>query len=137
MPLSEHEQKLLDQMERALYAEDPKFATQMKGPGRTASRSRLVLGILAAVLGLVIVVLGVNAASIALGVVGFVVMVAGVVWAAAPQRGAAPGGQLPPTFGAPAKKAGKNPLRRTKGSRGTFMQKMDERWERRRREGDF
>ena len=26
MPLSEHEQRLLEQMEKALYAEDPKFA---------------------------------------------------------------------------------------------------------------
>ena len=26
MPLSEHEQRLLDQIEQALYAEDPKFA---------------------------------------------------------------------------------------------------------------
>ncbi|HZF87360.1 DUF3040 domain-containing protein, partial [Streptomyces sp.] len=25
MPLSEHEQRMLEQMERALYAEDPKF----------------------------------------------------------------------------------------------------------------
>ena len=31
MPLSEHEQQLLEQMEQALYAEDPKFASQMQG----------------------------------------------------------------------------------------------------------
>ena len=31
MPLSDHEQRLLEQMERALYAEDPKFATTMRG----------------------------------------------------------------------------------------------------------
>lgn len=95
MPLSEHEQKLLDQMERALYAEDPSFATQMKGRPRVASRTRLLIGVLAGVAGLVIVLLGVNAASIPLGVVGFVVMVAGVVWAFTPHREAAevPGGR--------------------------------------------
>ena len=27
MPLSDHEQRLLEQIERALYAEDPKFAS--------------------------------------------------------------------------------------------------------------
>ena len=71
MPLSEHEQKLLEQMERALYAEDPSFATQMKGHGRpSAPKTRLVGGIIVAVLGLAVVVLGVNAASIPLGVVG-------------------------------------------------------------------
>jgi len=31
MPLSEHEQRLLEQMEKALYAEDPKFATSLRG----------------------------------------------------------------------------------------------------------
>ena len=30
MPLSEHEQRLLDQIERALYAEDPKFASTVR-----------------------------------------------------------------------------------------------------------
>lgn len=31
MPLSEHEQRLLDQIERELYAEDPKFASTVRG----------------------------------------------------------------------------------------------------------
>jgi hypothetical protein len=35
MPLSEHEQRMLDQIERALYAEDPKFASSVR-----ASRMR-------------------------------------------------------------------------------------------------
>jgi len=39
VPLSEHEQQLLEQMEQALYAEDPKFASQMQGAGaRVAAR---------------------------------------------------------------------------------------------------
>ena len=37
MPLSEHEQKMLEQMEQALYAEDPKFASQMQGAGARAA----------------------------------------------------------------------------------------------------
>ncbi|EBF6878346.1 DUF3040 domain-containing protein, partial [Salmonella enterica subsp. enterica serovar Saintpaul] len=37
MPLSEHEQQLLEQMEQALYAEDPKFASQMQGAGARAA----------------------------------------------------------------------------------------------------
>ncbi len=31
MPLSEHEQRMLDQIESALYAEDPKFASSVRG----------------------------------------------------------------------------------------------------------
>ena len=47
MPLSEHEQRLLEQMERALYAEDPKFASSLRRSGvRQGSRKRLILGVL-------------------------------------------------------------------------------------------
>ena len=131
MPLSEHEQKLLDQMERALYAEDPSFATQMKGHGRpAATKTRLIAGIIIAVLGLAVVVLGVSAASIPLGVVGFLIMVAGVAWAATPQRTAPAEGARP----APRKPG--RPERKTRGgSSSSFLQKMDDRWERRRRQG--
>lgn len=136
MPLSEHEQKLLDQMERALYAEDPSFATQMKGHGRPAPKSRLVAGVVVAVLGLAVVVLGVSAASIPLGVVGFVIMVAGVAWAATPQR-VSGGAPARPARSAPA--AGKGQARKggrkPKATGGSFMQRLDERWEKRRRDG--
>jgi hypothetical protein len=41
VPLSEHEQRLLEQMERALYAEDPKFASTLRSAGpRPGSRRR-------------------------------------------------------------------------------------------------
>lgn len=137
MPLSEHEQKLLDQMERALYAEDPSFATQMKGhsgPGVT-SRTRLVIGIIVAMLGLAVVVFGVSAASIPVGIVGFVVMVAGVAWAATPQRG--------PRATAPSRSSAQRRVGRGRAGKGarkpagrsSFMQKLDGRWEKRRREG--
>jgi hypothetical protein len=38
VPLSEHEQRLLEQMERALYAEDPKFVSSLRGADWTARR---------------------------------------------------------------------------------------------------
>lgn len=43
MPLSEHEQRMLEQIESALYAEDPKFASSVKGRrlGRSSGRRRL------------------------------------------------------------------------------------------------
>ena len=60
MPLSEHEQQMLEQMEQALASEDPRFAHQMRG-GTTLAvrRRRLVLGILGVVIGLALVVVGV------------------------------------------------------------------------------
>ena len=55
MPLSEHEQRLLDQIERALYAEDPKFASNVRGARlRSPSRRRRLQGIAVFVLGLVL-----------------------------------------------------------------------------------
>ncbi|EUA23964.1 hypothetical protein I553_3452 [Mycobacterium xenopi 4042] len=33
MPLSDHEQRMLEQIESALYAEDPKFASSVRGAG--------------------------------------------------------------------------------------------------------
>ena len=60
MPLSEHEQRMLEQIESALYAEDPKFASHVRG-GRlrgTSSRRRLQAAALF-VLGLVLLIAGV------------------------------------------------------------------------------
>ena len=38
MPLSDHEQRMLDQIESALYAEDPKFASSVRGGSLRAPR---------------------------------------------------------------------------------------------------
>ncbi len=40
MPLSDHEQRMLDQIESALYAEDPKFASSVRGGGLRAPTAR-------------------------------------------------------------------------------------------------
>ena len=60
MPLSEHEQRLLDQIERALYAEDPKFASTVRGGRlRKPTRRRRLQGVALFVVGLVMLVLGI------------------------------------------------------------------------------
>ena len=45
MPLSEEELRLLEQMERALVEEDPKFASTLRGTSlrRSARRARAVV----------------------------------------------------------------------------------------------
>ena len=76
MPLSEHEQRLLDQIERALSAEDPKFASTVRSSDlKTHHLRRLRSAGLFLVLGLVLLLTGAVAAIWPLGVVGFVVMV--------------------------------------------------------------
>jgi VIT1/CCC1 family predicted Fe2+/Mn2+ transporter len=85
MPLSEHEQRLLEQIERALYAEDPKFASAVRGGRmRKPSRRRRLQGIALFVAGLVLLIVGVvvplRLLEIpVLSVFGFLVMFAGAV----------------------------------------------------------
>jgi uncharacterized membrane protein len=91
MPLSDHEQQLLDQLEKQLRSEDPRFArniseTQAAATGPGFSAKRFVLGILIALAGLAATILAISLVSnsawwIALGVVGFGLMVSGMYWA--------------------------------------------------------
>lgn len=130
MPLSEHEQRLLEQMEKALYAEDPKFATSLRSTG-SASRGRAALGVLVVLAGLGVLLAGMALPMAVLGVVGFGVMLAGAVltYFAFTRGGSAPAdtasAETPPAPGAapsPPRSSG-------------FMDKMEERW-RKRAEGD-
>jgi hypothetical protein len=88
VPLSDHEQRLLDEIEQALYAEDPKFATSVR-LARTRSRTRrsAVLCVLGIVAGLALVLVGLIANLIALSVVGFVFVVAACGYAVQVVRG--------------------------------------------------
>lgn len=132
MPLSEHEQRLLEQMERALYAEDPKFATSLRsGPGR-ASRGRAALGVLVLFAGVALLMVGVIMPLIPLGVVGFVVMVVGAVLAYSGLRGR-PATETAAT-GSGEGGAAPAPAKAPKRSNG-FMDKLEDRWRRRRDEG--
>ena len=129
MPLSDHEQRLLEQMERALYEDDPKFASSLRsGHGGSLNRTRIALGSLGAVAGLVIVVVGVAIATTIVGVVGFAVMVTSAFWAWTGTRGEGP----VPTTGSPATPGAS----RSKGTQSAFMTRMEERWRQRREGGD-
>ena len=52
MPLSEHEQKVLQAMEQALYAEDPRFATHITNHGLHQNKRRMTLGAVGVAAGL-------------------------------------------------------------------------------------
>ena len=130
MPLSEHEQRLLEQMERALSADDPKFANAMRGSrhGRAAKR-RLLVGIVAVVVGLVLLIIGASTSQIWLGAGGFIVMLAGTIWAFSPARGTGAAAGQPPAGAAGATRRPR-PGKARRG--GTFMERLEQRWDRRR-----
>lgn len=101
MPLSEHEQRLLEQIERALYAEDPKFASTVRGGRlRKPTRRRRLQGVAVFVVGLVLLVVGVAVPQLwlassfpVLSVVGFLAMLGGAVLAVTAVGGASRQGQ--------------------------------------------
>lgn len=134
MPLSEHEQRLLSQMEQQLLADDPRFASAMRGARRGASGRRMVIGGVAVVVGLLLLVLAVANGIIPLGVGAFVLMLAGAAYAlSAPKKGHGPIGVV----GADGRTQPVHPAKGRRGSSGTsgtFMQRMEHRWHRRRDE---
>lgn len=82
MPLSEHEQRLLEQMERALYAEDPRFAASIRDTAqRAGTRRGAGIGILVAAVGVVVIISGLVSATPWLGVIGFIAVLGGTYFA--------------------------------------------------------
>ncbi|XVX18815.1 DUF3040 domain-containing protein [Actinomycetota bacterium] len=137
MPLSEREQQMLEQMEQALYAEDPKFATQMKSSvDRRAQRTRWVIGGLGVAAGLALVLLGVNT-TMWVGALGFAVMVAAAAYAVTAPRKAALGtvqsdGSVRAATGKRSKGGASAARRPGTPKGGSFMQRLEQRWDRRR-----
>ncbi|TLM71977.1 DUF3040 domain-containing protein [Pseudarthrobacter sp. NamB4] len=121
MPLSEHEQKLLEQLEKQLHEDDPKFANSMgSDPGRSWSTRHVVIGVLCALAGVFLLLVGVTLQNIFVGVLGFVVMGGGVYFATMRSSVA-------------AAKTGAKANRKPGKQRSSFMSSLEERWDERRR----
>ena len=80
MGLSEHEQRMLEELAKDLYESDQDFANRVKkqDPERKSS-SRLVLGVLALVAGLGLLLFAVALQVAPFGIAAFLVMFIGVV----------------------------------------------------------
>ena len=89
MPLSEREQRILEEIEKSLYQEDPTFARSVhrKSPHVT-DRKHLTSGALAFVAGFAILIAFFITSHILIGVLAFGVMVTGIVLIANSFRGA-------------------------------------------------
>ncbi|KUF14293.1 DUF3040 domain-containing protein [Streptomyces silvensis] len=137
MPLSEHEQRMLEQMERALYAEDPKFATALEGSGlRTYTRKRVYQAVAGFLVGIALLMAGMVSQLIWVSVMGFLVMLGCAVlavtgWRKAPKPGEqAPGATAPAT--GPGAPAGRR--QQPRQQRRSMMDRIEQRWQRRRDE---
>ena len=145
MPLSEEELRLLEQMERALVEEDPKLASTLRGTTlRRAARRRAIVAGVVFVVGIVVLMTGaISAAAPSVGIVGFVIMLG----LRHHRPGALRGQQAPPARRPPAHRqrhrlagftrhrrrpAAAAPASRAARVRGSFMERIEERWRRRR-----
>ena len=123
MALSDREQKLLEQMEKALYAEDPKFASSLRRSGLTIApgeRRHVILGLLSLVAGLALVFGSVVSKMVIVGIPGFLLVLTGFVFIA---RGL----QEPVAAATPTPTKVRN---RSKNSK--MMSRLEERWQQRR-----
>src|SRR5580698_6342879 len=96
MPLSEQEQRLLEEMERSLYHNDADYVAGSSGAHGRPTYARIVTGVLVGVVGVATLIGGVAVHLPIVGVVGFVLMFFGVLVALTPARsGLAPRGSQP------------------------------------------
>jgi len=131
MPLSEYEQRVLEQMERQLTSDDPRLANTLTQRGHRPFGRYVIAGVGASV-GLLLLVLGAANSLPWLGVIGFVVMFAAVAYAfAAPHRSA---GHRSGPRGVVQSDGQVKPATPTARQKSSFMSRLEERWERRRGE---
>ncbi len=140
MPLSEHEQRLLDQIERALYQEDPKFASTVRQTDlRTHMKRRLVKAALVLVLGFGVLLVGVTRPpglpQALIGIAGFALMVGALVLAMTAWKRMGQGTTTLTPESDPRQPgrggSGGRPSRPKSKSSGGFMTRFEDRWKRR------
>jgi hypothetical protein len=126
MPLSENEQRLLEQIERALVEDDPKFANTVRSTNqRTYLIRRVRRNTALFVAGLAMLIVGVvlnrlPALTITLGIAGFAIMLAAALRIVTDVRRASGRSEQHRRGGAPRRR-----------NRATFMERVEERWRRR------
>ncbi|MFF4890745.1 DUF3040 domain-containing protein [Micromonospora chersina] len=126
MPLSEHEQRLFEQIERSL-AEDPKFASAVRASDpRFHARRRVLVAAGVVIAGLAMLVYGVVIATPPLSVAGFVVMLVSLGYAVQSHRRS----QSPDLHVVGGTTSRRRPRGRS-GRRGSFLDRMEDRWRQR------
>ena len=125
MPLSEQEQRLLEEMERSLYHNDADFVAGAAGRHGRPTYTTIVTGVLIGVVGVATLIAGVGVRLPIVGVLGFILMFAGVLIALTPPRGT--------SSARPGSNAGADT---TSGTGGSFRQNGNDQWENRTDEHD-
>lgn len=155
VPLSEEELRLLEQMERALAAEDPKFVSALQGRTlRRATRMRVLTAAVVFVAGIALLMGGAVAQLTWLGIAGFLVMLVSATIGLTAARGrrvpehpstsedlfdfddhphrfeVIEGGKKPGKVRRPRRMR-----KRNRSGHGSFMERLERRWQHRRDRG--
>jgi predicted lipid-binding transport protein (Tim44 family) len=135
MPLSEHEQRQLEQIEQALRAGDPRFANAVRAADPRAHYKRRVIGAaLGFLTGVGLLLAGVVINVIPIAVAGFVIMLACSMWAVTSYRRMTgnTAGRVPAQAGGSGEKRRAATGRRAGKQPGSgLMGRLEERWRRR------
>lgn len=122
MPLSEHEQRLLEEMERNLYKNEADVVNTSDFR-RTPNYTAIAVGVLMGLVGIATMVVGVSLDITLVGVLGFGVLFAGVMVAVA----------IPGSSSEGSSSGRSAPKGKTPATSSSFMDRLNERWERRER----
>jgi hypothetical protein len=135
VPLSEHEQRQLEQIEQALYREDRRLARLVRSSDpRVHYRRRVAEALVGLALGAAMIAVGIVLSVIGLAVAGFVVMLLCAIWALNSWRQMATVALGSSSRGSAGKRGSRRSRRRRGAARASFGERLDERW-RRRQEG--
>jgi len=138
VPLSEEEQRLLEQLEVALAADDPNLASALRGSKlRARNRRRAMVSVVGFVVGIAALMVGVIVVITPLGVVGFVIMLGSayaflIAWRSGVGSRAEAAASRERE---PSSSGGRGVSRIQPATSGSFMDRMEERWRRRRDSG--
>jgi hypothetical protein len=134
VPLSEHEQRQLEQIEQALYREDPKFGRLVRSSDpHVHYKRKLVQGFIGILIGAGALAAGLVTHRLYLDPVGGVIMLLSLVWVIVSWRRHV--ARVRPARTKVTQARADGPARSRQGWRGRLMERMEERW-RRRQEGD-
>jgi len=81
MPLSDHEKRMLQEMEAALMTEDPRLVSALSGEAKPVGRNRIMLGLALIALGILVLFTGLVSKMTPVGVLGFLIALSGVITA--------------------------------------------------------
>lgn len=116
MTLSDHERKLLAEMEEALLADDPRLVSTLTGNRLYPGRNRALLGVGLVALGIATIFTGLIVKITLVGVLGFLIALVGVVLTISGLSGVSSLRSRPTA---------------KKNAKGKLNSRLEDRWERR------